>query len=124
MPNGDKIDMAIPQTAQTAFQPLNLRSGNFENIDQLVSSRTSPAIGLLNEGSRAQLGLARQGLEAGTAPQIQTRQNQAELSGLRGIASARSRSQTQSQLASLAGTLAGQFANRPAPAFTLQPYFD
>lgn len=44
-----------------------------------------------------------------TAPQIQGRLNQAELSGLQGIASADLKAQQQNQLAGLAGTLAGSF---------------
>lgn len=44
-----------------------------------------------------------------TAPQIQTRLNEAELSGLQGISSANIKAQQASQLAGLAGTLFGSF---------------
>ena len=89
-----------------------VRSGLSET-DEAARTRQAQ----LQTGLGTQLASVRLG---GTAPLIESRLNEAELSGLRGIGRADTRGQIAGQLA----TLAGQFTPPPDPFFTKEFGFD
>jgi hypothetical protein len=112
---------SLAQAAQLAgAQQSDLINRRLAQLDPLVSTARNVrgTISQLREQGRAgeaqiQSGLGSQlaSIRLGaTAPQIAGRQQEAELSGLRGISAAQRRAQTGGQLAQLAGSLAQRFS--------------
>ena len=65
---GEGLASGLPQSRSTSRAGLSRSGSQFESIDDLISSRTPEALGILNQGSEEQLRLARLGTQAGLAP--------------------------------------------------------
>lgn len=90
------IQQRLAQLSPLVAASRGLRSTQSQMIEQQGVNEAQLQSGLGVQQANIRLGA--------TAPQIANIQNEAELSGLRGISSANARAQTNNQLASLAGS--------------------
>ena len=95
----DIISRRLAELEAPATLQRGLRGAISQQVEQEGAQRANIQAGLGTQLANIRLGAA--------APQIQSLQQRAELTGLRGIASARQRGQELQQVAGLAGTLLG-----------------